>query len=534
MKNKTLYLTSFVLFLASCVGGGAALDGVDSALRAADRAQERALAAADSAAAALVDDGDAAGLYRGHLDVAGMYASLDLEKSLGHIRAALDLALKDPGCGPDAATEARLRLASLYNSQGEMVKDAAAIFDSLDPAGMSEEVRRQYYILGVQINRSLADTAFDRALRNRYRRAAADYRDSVMASGAGTSAIIAANRLAEDGRLAEARGLLEAELPPEPGADKGHAPVYHTIAGICLRQGMREDAVRYLALAAESDLRGGVREYKALPELAVELLAQGDIPRAYSYIHRSARDAVACHASARQLEIAASIPAIDAAFERYQDRRTLTAALVCLCALLAGAGVGLRLVTVRRKNRELRAGAKAIAEARDSLQAANESMRELNMRLEAESRVKEQYITAFMDLCLSYLRKMESYRAELGKIAAKGDWATLTQTIKSSRYVNREVDQFFRQFDKAFLSLYPGFIASLNSLLREDERFEDEAPFSTELRIYALVRLGVGSGAEIAKFLRCSESTVYNYRTQMRNRAKDRSTFEDDFAALRL
>lgn len=196
--------------------------------------------------------------------------------------------------------------------------------------------------------------------------------------------------------------------------------------------------------------------------------------------------------------------------------------------------MGLRLVTVRRKNRELRAGAKAIAEARDSLQAANESMRELNMRLEAESRVKEQYITAFMDLCLSYLRKMESYRAELGKIAAKGDWATLTQTIKSSRYVNREVDQFFRQFDKAFLSLYPGFIASLNSLLRDDERFEDEAPFSTELRIYALVRLGVGSGAEIAKFLRCSESTVYNYRTQMRNRAKDRSTFEADFAALRL
>lgn len=518
------------LGLCSCGGGDEAVRRVDAALMVADAAQGEALALAEARAAELGAEGSSVSLFEGHLAVADRYSSLDLEQSLRHIREALALAEKGD-CGPDARTRALLRLASLYNSQGAMLKDACDIFDRLQPGEMEDETRMQYYILGVQLNRSLADLAFDKSLSRRYVATASAYRDTVIAHG-GNSAIIAANRMAEAGRLAEAEHLLKAELGGADPEAKGLAPIYHTLAGVYTRRGMHDEALEALASAAVCDLKGGVREYKALPDLALALLERGDVARAYAYIHRSARDAAACHASQRQLEIAASLPAIDAAYARYQDRRTMTVALVSFCGLLLAAGAGAAYLMLRRKNRQLSDSATKLVEARDNLQRVNESMLALNDELASESRVKERYITAFMELCLSYLKKMESYRAELGKIAAKGDWTTLTQTIKSSRYVNMEVEQFFRQFDKAFLTLYPDFICGLNSLLRPEERYAEDAAFTTELRIYALLRLGVKSSGEIAKFLRCSESTVYNYRTQMRNKALDRAGFEADFIAL--
>ena len=137
-----------------------------------------------------------------------------------------------------------------------------------------------------------------------------------------------------------------------------------------------------------------------------------------------------------------------------------------------------------------------------------------------------------MKLCLSYLSKMEGYRARIGKIAAGGDINKIIQEINSSRYVNHEIAEFYQEFDQAFLSLYPDFVSILNSLLKEEKQYKDFDTFSTELRVYALIWLGIESSGEISKFLRCSESTVYNYRTQMRNKAIDRTSFESRFIEI--
>lgn len=527
MKHFAL-LVALIALLNSCVADDA-LPRVDAALRGADAAAVRAMEAADSCARdarALPEPGRR---FDGLLDAAGMYASLDLEKSLQYIREAEVLAA-ETDCGPDATTIARLRLASLYNSQAAMVKDAADIFASLDPARMGDRARRQYYILGVQLNRSLAESAFDPTLSQRYRRLASAYRDSVVGFGGG-SAIIAANRLAENGRLEEATRTLLAELPDSASYERRYGPIYHILAGIYRRRGMHAEELDALAAASVCDLRAGVRDYRALPELALALLAEGDVSRAHTYIHRSALDAAACHASKRQSEIGAAMQAIDAAYAQHQSRSTHTWALVGIAAIIFAAAIGWSLLLLRRRNRRLRESTMRLIEARAELERTNASVSALNDSLRQESRAKEMYIRAFMELCLSYLRKMESYRAELGKIAAQADWVRLTRTISSSRYVNREVEQFFREFDSAFLQLYPDFIGRINSLLRPGERYAPTDTLTTELRIYALLRLGVRNSGEIARFLRCSESTVYNYRTQMRNRALDRTAFEADFLA---
>lgn len=124
---------------------------------------------------------------------------------------------------------------------------------------------------------------------------------------------------------------------------------------------------------------------------------------------------------------------------------------------------------------------------------------------------------------------MESFRASLSKIAVKDGIEGVRKAINSSRYVNKEIKEFFDNFDTSFLSLYPDFIRSLNSLLRPEEGFDEELrELTTELRIYALIWLGIDESSRIAEFLRCSESTVFNYRTRMRNRATVRATFDAD------
>lgn len=527
MNFRLLYwfLFSFAVILSACGGSDDGLLRVDKAVLTAPEAQTEAMRRADSVAASIPAAGDPDSLYRMHLRAAALYRNLDLRLSLRYILRAIQLA---DSAGIEAC-EAQLERAALYNTQGTMVKDAYAVFETLDPAEMPPAARERYFTLGVQLNRSLADLSFDPELSDRYRRKANEYRDSVASLGANRP-IVEANRLMENGMYAEAEHLIRSYLPDSISDAPEFGSFYHTLARILHLRGMYSESREALESAAVCDLRGGSRSYKALQELANELLELGDAPRAYRYIHRAASDAAACHARRRQLEIAASIPAIDAEYAAYIHRRTLTVVLICAGGLLLAAAVGVALIVTRRKNRILRESAEELRRAHDSLAEANAGMSQLNARLADEGKVKEEYITAFMELCLDYLKKMETYRAELGKIAARADWKKLSDTIASSRYVNKEIEQFFARFDNAFLALYPGFVPRLNSFLRPECRYpENTDRFTTELRIYALLWLGIDGGAEIARFLRCSESTVYNYRTRMRNSALDRNGFEADF-----
>ena len=90
--------------------------------------------------------------------------------------------------------------------------------------------------------------------------------------------------------------------------------------------------------------------------------------------------------------------------------------------------------------------------------------------------------------------------------------------------------ELYAKFDSIFLNIYPDFIEEFNNLLVPEERIypkQDEL-LTTELRIYALIRLGITDSNKIASFLRYSLRTVYNYRTKVRNKsAVTRGDFED-------
>ena len=143
--------------------------------------------------------------------------------------------------------------------------------------------------------------------------------------------------------------------------------------------------------------------------------------------------------------------------------------------------------------------------------------------------VKVQYIARFFDLCSMYIDKMDDYRKSLKKLAQDRKFDELNRRLKSTSMLEDEQDELYKNFDAIFLNLYPSFVEDFNALLTEDERIvlKQEDLLNKELRIYALLRLGITDSVKIASFLRCSLSTVYNYRTKVRNKAAiSREEFE--------
>lgn len=444
--------------------------------------------------------------WRADYEMAGLYADFNVDSALLYLRRAREAA-------PDEAARraVMLRQGSIYNGSLVMYKEAADIFRSLSPDPADSTFTRDYFTFGVQLCRNLEELAPEPDVREEYARMKRDLRDSVLRYSP-ASLLIDANRLLDNGNPAGALRLLLPEVEGE-GFSPANGAVYHVIARAYEMQGNRGKEIEYLTLAAQSDVSNGVREYIALPRLAYLLYESGDVDRAYRYMQRSIDDARACNARLRLMDMSETMSVIsgaNAAKER-SARRLLVLLLLIVAVSLAVVGVS--LYYARRKNRQL-------AESRRRLES-------LNSRLEASGNLREKYARRFMRLSMEYIDKLDHYRRHLLKIASRRKFDDLYDAISSTAGVERESDLFYRNFDSAFLELYPDFVAEFNCLLRPEERvvLKDERSLNTELRIFALMKMGIGESAEIARLLHCSQSTVYNYRTRYRSKAIDKNEF---------
>ena len=185
---------------------------------------------------------------------------------------------------------------------------------------------------------------------------------------------------------------------------------------------------------------------------------------------------------------------------------------------------------------------RALAQSNEELLRLNDKLNSMNSELNGKNNelceinnIKEHYIAQFFDVCFSYIHKMEKYQNMLYKIAINKCYEELIKKLKSSALIDDELDALYTRFDRVFLNLYPTFVSDFNALLKDDEKIilKQDALLNRELRIYALLRLGITDSGKIANFLRCSTSTVYNYRTKMRNKAAvDRDEFENEIMKI--
>jgi hypothetical protein len=164
------------------------------------------------------------------------------------------------------------------------------------------------------------------------------------------------------------------------------------------------------------------------------------------------------------------------------------------------------------------------------LSLTNDQLNSTNATLVEANLIKEEYIGRYMDQCSLYIDKLDGSRRLLNKTAAAGKIQDLLTAIKSKQFIDDELEFFYTNFDSTFLQLFPTFVEEFNSLLvdNDDTQLKQGELLNTELRIFALIRLGIKDSVKISHFLRYSLSTIYNYRTKLRNKALGpRNEFEE-------
>lgn len=321
-----------------------------------------------------------------------------------------------------------------------------------------------------------------------------------------------------------------------------HPYVCFTLAQAYLLKGNRAKGVYYLTLTAIADLHNATCEYQALPMLAQILFDNGDVERAYSYLLCSMEDASYCKAGLRSIEASNIFPIIDKQYkqrekEQRQRDHVLMYALVALSFVLIGVVLYLRkqmqkLREMRhqqtRNNAELAAANQRMHEANEKLQAAlqevkntNEELQSTYSQLRMTDKVKEEYIARYLNRCRMYLDQLAEFRSSTLRLIKNRHFEEVANQLKRDLNAKVEQTQFYADFDAAFLTLFPDFVSSFNALLQPEHQLtvKKNGLLNTELRIYALIRLGIHDTTRIAHFLDYSTATVYNYRSKIRNKA---------------
>ena len=192
-------------------------------------------------------------------------------------------------------------------------------------------------------------------------------------------------------------------------------------------------------------------------------------------------------------------------------------------------------------NNELKDSNKALKDSNDALQDSNKALKDSNKALqdsndefEYTNTKRELMANAFIMLCYQYIERLDSQRKLVIRKIKANQQNELLSILSSSKRGTEESQNFFSQFDKIFLSLYPSFVKELNTLLIPEAQIElkEDNELTPTLRVAALVRLGVTESSKIAGILSYSLQTIYNYRSTLKNSAIDKEHFEENLQKL--
>lgn len=292
----------------------------------------------------------------------------------------------------------------------------------------------------------------------------------------------------------------------------------------------------YFILSAISDIRAVVKDNASLTILASILYEEGDIEKAYFYIQSAYEDAIDFNSSLRFQVISKTLAPIAKSYQKLSDHQRERLELNIMVISVLSLVLLVTLFFIYRQMKRLSIARNDLRKSLEDLNVTNEQLKDANQKQEllyhdlSESNlVKEHYIANFLNIHSEYIDKIDKYQKLVKRMLMGRKFDQLLDQINSGQFVDAEIKAFYKTFDEAFLSIYPGFISQFNDLLKEGESIQlsEGELLNTELRVFALIRLGVVDSSTIAKVLRYSVNTIYNYRVKIKNKAKvDRCDFE--------
>ena len=318
-------------------------------------------------------------------------------------------------------------------------------------------------------------------------------------------------------------GWYQKALAASPVDSRVHASAAYCIARYYQDNEQMDIYEKYLVQAAISDQVCPLKENLALQELSTYLYNKDAkyAKRVSKYIYCSMEDAQFYNNRLRMVEIYRILPLITETNHQREIRQNRIITISLVVVSIVSLGFLAMMFFVFRINKRL-------AKSRREVRSQNMLLEELNQKLLNTNKRRETYMRLFMDISAVYIKKLDDYRKLVSRKIKAKQTADLLTAINSYKLAEEEASSFYIRFDKAFMDLYPNFVDEFNQLLLPEKQIVLPAPNSLtkELRIYALMRLGITDGQELATLLFYSTQTIYNYKTSIRKRAKDLTTFD--------
>ena len=428
-------------------------------------------------------------------------------------------------------------LAHFYASTG-FYFEASQLLDMVDTLSLNKKQLVDYYITQHKLNDELSLYSNDEVQSHRSMQLTTYYSRRIIATAEkGSYPSLRAHLWLFMRQNDDANAALTAERMMEVVPELSREWATAAFMRGLVAQQMGDDALymEWMIRSSIIDMRLGIRDYAALKSIA-DYCTHYDIERSMRYMRVMMEDVQAFNSRLRPWQDAMIWPEIEKGYHDYTERVAATQMRYIYLLVAMVVVVIVLLLYLMMQNRKLKDIRRKMSLTNDQLNTSVEDLQqvalrltELNAQIAEANQVKEEYIGVFMQVCSEYIDKMVAERRHIVKSLRNGKADDVRKELESSRLEAEELKHLYNLFDSTFLRLYPTFVEELNSLLAEESRITlKQGEFlNTQLRIFALIRLGINDTPRIATLLHCSLSTIYNYRSRIRYNAQiSREDFE--------
>jgi len=396
-----------------------------------------------------------------------------------------------------------------------MFKETFDALKAIQVDVLPDSVKGEYYFLMARSYYDLADYDRDSYYAPIYEEKAGAYIDSAIAlyvPGSYEFTYYSGLKALKFADLSLAERNLRALLERKTLSFHQYAVTASTLSDIYIQQNNTDEAIKLLSKAAIADIKSSTKEAAAMLNLAQLLYKKKDVKNAYVYINQAMDDANYYGARQRKVQVSAYLNVIASGkVSSVEEQRRNLFIFVLLLTLLIVVIIIFAFI-VYRQLLQLRKSDKIILET-------NASLERTIIQLNEAEKIKEEYIGYYFNLISVYINKLDKFKRSVNnKLNTKkfDDIRSLANGIN----LKKEREELFENFDRAFLTLFPNFVEAFNVLFEEEYRVKPANKLlNTDLRIFALVRLGIHDPEKIASILEYSVTTIYNYKTRIKNRS---------------
>lgn len=399
----------------------------------------------------------------------------------------------------DKKVRSRCALVFCYLSSG-LFLEAFNELQKINANDVSNDIKVEYYSICNRLYYDASDFNDTEKWSTEYTRIGTLYADSLMAIVHKDSyeyLFARAQREIKHWHYEQCIDLYKELLTKHKVSDHDKAIIHSSIGGAYKALKQNDSSMVYLAKAAIYDIISATKETTALYRLAEMLCEANDAERAYTYIHSALEDADFYNARHRKLSINPILPIIEKTrFEDITKQRNQMAIISVLCILMI-ITLTAAFILFKKQHKKLKKKSHQLTEA---------------------NKIKEEYIGHSFYINSENISEIEELYKTINQKITVRQYEDLRDLTKQAK-INKKRESMYESFDKCFLKIFPLFVQEYAKLFPEGHIDPNATSLTPEMRIFALIRLGINDSEKIAKFLNYSVHTIYTYKTRVKTKS---------------